>query len=225
VRNPVLFLLIIFGASCGNSSRPINVKNVKRGICDCTIPEDEIQPCFIISSVGDSVVICKPGKFVSIGGGTVTRPEILVDFLKLHSLAQQGKIIDCKTNRDIKIKYYNYALSYKNKSLNVESQKEFDIYNKKLKTWRYGTLIPPLYATTTINLVHKMFDDQVRENRKSLPNYDLIRRLLGAALSGDKLSGERLVNYDKYFDITNDNKSLLNDNINVLKDFEAANHF
>ncbi len=237
----LLVLTTLIAASPKNAnktSRP----HQQPELCDCKRSVNDIQPSFFISAIDDSVVICDTHK-VNAGSGIYNN---YVDFLKHTSLGAYGNIVACPTKKTFELKGFNFALHYQDRKLIVASILNYDVYDEKTGNWQqlvqkrtyeqtiYAeagvlkigeakmVLNAPVYSAKAIELVHKMYDDDVIINNPRASKYQLIRRLLGAALSGDEISAEQLVNYSKLISPNNDSKQVLKAAVGVWQDYKAA---
>lgn len=221
--------LLLF--ACNSSNKVKNEKVKEPQICDCNLTDMEMREKYPISSINDSIVLCKIGK---------ANGQQWIDILKNNQLHDGTReIYNCKKGEIIKPKYYSYSLSYANKSLVTFSNRLFNVFNDKTQKWVPGGLVvdvykefisskngeifktdaefilnPPKYSKKALAEVNNLFIEKTKNPRISISEY-----LLGAALSGDKISRERLLNFEQHFPNSNELNNL-DEKIEILNDFE-----
>jgi hypothetical protein len=212
------------------SQKENTVINKTKTTCDCKLTDEEIENNFPVAAINDSLIICRTNK---VNG--LTWP----DFLNKNKFRSDYAIFNCQTNEYIKGRFgANNTFSYQDKSLVLYSGKEFmvydtiknrlqrvsiDVYKEKIYAENGAVkrskpefiLTPPKYNSKAIHDVNVQF-----EKKKQKPHsYYVVDYLLGAALNGDRISKDRLRNFDRLFP-KHDEKNNLEEALIILKDFE-----
>jgi hypothetical protein len=231
-----------FAVGCNQRKTPKESAAKNIALCSCKQSVEELGRYFTIDAKNDSVIICSKAT-ITFFDNKKKKTASYVEFLKKNTLALDRRIWDCDKDAELKFKFYDNSISYKDKHLVVYSNKMYYYYNSKSKLLdrimflptysqnvyaKGGVLIitqpelilkPEPIPLAAIKIIHKKFEQLVRTNPY---NYQaqLADLLLMAALSGDRLSEERLRNFTKYFRVRDDNQHLLDDNLTILTDFQ-----
>lgn len=213
------------------SSKKENNATVKtKTECDCNLTDIEMENIFPVSAINDSVIICKKNKINGMKWS---------DFLTKNKFYTDYTIFNCQTKETIKGEFHrDNSFSYENKSLILYSKKEFlvfdtiksrldriaiDVYKEKIfanngeiKKSKEFILTPAKYNSKALQEVNNQFEKK-KQNPSS--NY-IVDYLLGAALNGDNVSKDRLLNFNKIFP-NHGEENNLDQALIILKDFES----
>jgi len=219
----VVPFILLFN-SCTNKN-----KDSVRTVCSCNLDANDMWNKYPVSSLNDSLVLCKTGKVNGISW---------IEFLQNSVFYDDIEIFNCNTNEIILTKYSDNSITYKKKSLIVHSKKSVPFFDPVTKGWNSvvvdvykeviysekGTikkskaemiLTPLKYTKLTINEVNKEY---LRKTEMPHSVY-IINKLLGAALSGDSLSRQRLIHFKSQFpeDVES---NFLDESMEILNDFD-----
>ena len=190
--------------------------------CDCKVASYSPYNDWPLLALDDSVAICKPG---TISFGSSERSLGYVDFLKRHSLSQADeKIIFCKAGRIVQNDYGEYSLTYQNKQLIITWNITIDSFMVDKNKWASDIFFRPIrpiyrqavYASKNVlylspNKVvfhpHKISKQallsvndlylSLKKGTSGSSVSTLLNRIFILAMSGDKLSQNRLMGFKK----------------------------
>lgn len=219
----VTYSVLLF--SCSNKSN-----NTTRKVCSCNLDENDMWKKYPVSSLDDSVVLCKTGKSNGVSW---------IEFLQNSVFYDDIDIYNCNTSESILTKYSDNSITYKNKSLIVYSKKSVPFFDPVTKGWNsivvnfYKEIIysekgtikqsKPEMILTPLKYTKQTIDEVSKEYLRKIKmphSVSIINKLLGAALSGDSLSRQRLIHFKSQFP-DDFELNFLEESIEVLNDFDT----
>ncbi|MFK7971402.1 MAG: hypothetical protein AB8F95_13615 [Bacteroidia bacterium] len=237
---PILYLLIysllIMISACADED--------KQGPCDCKLSEDDMRRMCPISAVGDSIVICKSGS-IRIAGN----PESMSwqAYMESEYTGGVGIIAYCASGEKVFEAPLKYKLNYLDKTVLVDVQFEFDVFDPINKQW-VEKLEMPVYqkriwakdgaiqVTGDSFILKPPFQDEEaieqalqayhaeRERYKEYVSLGAIKKLFSAALNGSEEAAKLLSSLDlEYPDYFKEHEwlyTLLLDRKKALKQYQ-----
>lgn len=247
-----VYLLIVF-LSCksreekASTSQAAKTEASKKysGPCGCALTDKQMIMLCPIDAIGDSVVICKVGTNDVIGShrSPMTWPE----YIASEYFGGEGKLVSCKTGKDLLSDTRSPVISYRNKKLNVDNRYKFEVYDSRKKSWIDIEL--PVWRKTVYavnnelmiapdSLVFKpvlqgkdAFADVAKEyenETKRSDHYMITRtvyRLLSCALCGDQTSEKRLLStrndFSAYYENHPESVVYLDESLKLLAAYKS----